>query len=263
VRGSVDWDSAGDAFLIQGLVVLVVAALVVGVRASGSVTGERERQTWEGLLLTPLESRQLIRGKVWGIIDSARPYLFAYTIPALAASLLAGPFAVYWTVYWGAMTWVAMYFMSGTGVEASVRSSGSWRSLLMTFSSAGRAALSRFTLLGLACGFFVALVCTGIMGMALPSAGGVRAVFFSVGCLVVAATLFSQGELLLTRAEAMIAQLERVSQEKDRRLTLSPARGSLFYFFGKLLRVPTDRRRKNASPRLPSEKGPDSAQLDG
>ncbi len=261
-HGAVDWESAGDAFLIQGLAVLVVAALVVGVRASGSVTGERERQTWEGLLLTPLESRQLIRGKVWGIIDAARPYLFAYTIPALAISVLAGPFAVYWTLYWWAMTWVAMYFMSGTGVEASVRSSGSWRSLLTTFGSAGRAVLSRFSLLGLACGFFVALICTAILGMALPSAAGVRAIFFSVGCLVVAATLFAQGELLLTRAETMIAQLDRVPQDKDPRLTLAPVRESLFYRFGKLLRVPTDRGRRTASPRSAS-KGPDSAQSNG
>ncbi|HWG47832.1 MAG TPA: ABC transporter permease subunit, partial [Gemmataceae bacterium] len=59
---------AGDGFLVQGLVVMLLASLVVGIRCSGAITGERERQTWEALLLTPLTAKQLIRGKLWGIM---------------------------------------------------------------------------------------------------------------------------------------------------------------------------------------------------
>src|SRR5205823_4152960 len=105
------------AFLIQGLVALVITAIGVGIRASGSIAGERENRTWEGLLITPLPSKQLIRGKIWGIIDSARPYLLAYFIPAILVSAFCGPFALYWTLYWWALTWLAIYFMAGTGIE--------------------------------------------------------------------------------------------------------------------------------------------------
>src|SRR5438105_3153832 len=56
---------AGQAFYVQSVVALLVATLLVGLRCSGAVTGERERQTWEALLLTPLPVQHLIRGKLW------------------------------------------------------------------------------------------------------------------------------------------------------------------------------------------------------
>src|SRR5262249_29396603 len=53
---------AGE-FLLQSIIAMLLGSLVVGIRCSGAVSGERERQTWEALLLTPLTARQLIRGK--------------------------------------------------------------------------------------------------------------------------------------------------------------------------------------------------------
>ena len=50
---------AGEEFYWQGFAVMLLAALLLGVRCSGAVTGERERQTWEALLLTPLETRTI------------------------------------------------------------------------------------------------------------------------------------------------------------------------------------------------------------
>jgi hypothetical protein len=82
---------AGFAFLLLGVIVLVVSSLVVGIRCSGTVSGERERQTWEALLLTPLETQSLIRNKLWGILGAAVPYVMAYTIPALLLATLVGP----------------------------------------------------------------------------------------------------------------------------------------------------------------------------
>jgi hypothetical protein len=81
----------GFAFLLLGVVVLVVGSLVVGIRCSGTVSGEREKQTWEALLLTPLETQSLIRNKLWGILGAAVPYVMAYTIPALLLATLVGP----------------------------------------------------------------------------------------------------------------------------------------------------------------------------
>ena len=46
-------------FLVQSLVVLLLASMIVGVRCSGAVTGEpRACKSWEALLLTPLTSRR-------------------------------------------------------------------------------------------------------------------------------------------------------------------------------------------------------------
>jgi ABC-type transport system involved in multi-copper enzyme maturation permease subunit len=58
--------------------VLFLATVVVGVRCSGSITGERERQTWEGLMTTSLTVEELVRGKLRGILRSTWPYVLAF-----------------------------------------------------------------------------------------------------------------------------------------------------------------------------------------
>jgi ABC-type transport system involved in multi-copper enzyme maturation permease subunit len=123
---------AADGFLVQGIVVMLLGSLVVGIRCSGSVTGERERQTWEPLLLTQLSARELVRSKLWGIMGASYIYLFAYGLPAAVVSLAAGPLAVFWVVLWLGVTVLAMYFVGAAGVWSSVRSKSSWQALLKT-----------------------------------------------------------------------------------------------------------------------------------
>jgi ABC-type transport system involved in multi-copper enzyme maturation permease subunit len=60
-----------------GVTALLVLTLAVGVRCSGSITGERERQTWDGLMTSPLTPRELVRGKLRGVLRGAWPYLIA------------------------------------------------------------------------------------------------------------------------------------------------------------------------------------------
>jgi hypothetical protein len=124
--------SAGDGFLVQGLIVMLLASLIVGIRCSGSVTGERERKTWEALLLTPLTAKQLIRGKLWGIMASSYIYLLAYAAPALILSAIGGVMALLWVLLWLAVTVLAMYYIGAAGLWASVRCNNSWRALLAT-----------------------------------------------------------------------------------------------------------------------------------
>lgn len=131
-RLAVVMPSAGNGFLVQGLLVMLLASLVVGVRCSGAVTGERERQTWEALLLTPVPAKQLIRGKLWGIMGASYVYLLAYAVPALVLSVLGGVMALLWVLLWLAVTVLAMYYIGAAGLWASVRSQNSWRALLIT-----------------------------------------------------------------------------------------------------------------------------------
>jgi ABC-type transport system involved in multi-copper enzyme maturation permease subunit len=126
-------DSTGQELLVtQARVALFLASLIVGIRCSGAVCGERERRTWEALLLTPLTAKQLIRGKLWGIMGASYAYLLAYAVPAILFSALGGQEALFWTVLWLVVTLLAMYFLGATGLYCSVRARTSWRSLLST-----------------------------------------------------------------------------------------------------------------------------------
>jgi ABC-type transport system involved in multi-copper enzyme maturation permease subunit len=126
------WPDAGMGFLVQSLVVMLVASLVVGVRCSGAITGERERMTWEALLLTPMSAKSMIHGKLWGIMAASYWYLLAYGATAVVFSVLGGAIALFWTVIWLGATVLAMYFIGAAGLFCSARSKNSWRSLLGT-----------------------------------------------------------------------------------------------------------------------------------
>ncbi len=127
---------AETGFLIQGMVVLLLAGLVVGVRCSGSVTGEREKQTWESLLTAPLSGKELIQGKLWGVTGASYWYLLAYGATAALLSVLGGALALFWTLLWLGVTVLAMYFVGAAGLYCSARSSSSGRSLLATLGMA-------------------------------------------------------------------------------------------------------------------------------
>ncbi len=118
---AVDWSGTGSGFLAQASLAMNVFGLLVAIRCSGAVTGERERQTWEPLLLSPLTVQQLIRGKLWGIMRVSFIYLAAYAVPALLMSILAGPMAVFWTVLYLGLTVLAMYYLGAVGLWSSVR----------------------------------------------------------------------------------------------------------------------------------------------
>ncbi|HEV8059377.1 MAG TPA: ABC transporter permease subunit [Gemmataceae bacterium] len=123
---------AGEGFRKQAVLALFLATLLMGLRCSGAVTGERERQTWEALLLTPLAVKQLLRGKLWGIIGASYPYLAAYAIPAMLLSLWGGFAAFFWTALLLGVSWLGMAYAGSAGLFCSARSSSSWRSLLAT-----------------------------------------------------------------------------------------------------------------------------------
>jgi ABC-type transport system involved in multi-copper enzyme maturation permease subunit len=67
-----------EVMLQLGLWSMLFATLVVGVRCSGAITGEREKQTWDGLMMTPLSVQEIVRGKLRGILRSTWPYLLGF-----------------------------------------------------------------------------------------------------------------------------------------------------------------------------------------
>jgi ABC-type transport system involved in multi-copper enzyme maturation permease subunit len=85
------WDTV-EVLAFPGIVLLVLLTVSVGVRASGTVVTERERQTWDGLLVTPISPRDLVLGKYRGIIVAARPHVIgAYLALAASVAILLTP----------------------------------------------------------------------------------------------------------------------------------------------------------------------------
>jgi ABC-type transport system involved in multi-copper enzyme maturation permease subunit len=206
-----------EVFWAQGLVAMLVASLVVGIRCSGAVTSEREGQTWEALLLTPLPVRQLIRGKLWGIIGASYPYLAAYAVPAAVVALLLDLRAFFWVVLGVVLTWLAMWFVGAAGLWSSVHARSSWRSLLTTL---GFGYVGGFLLYCVALPFigvaYVLLLATFLLidyafqtdvaGNFVMSAN----IFFLGSDLALVATFVGAAWYFLRAAETYVADRERV-----------------------------------------------------
>ena len=204
---------ADDGFYWQGVIVAVLASLTVGIRCSGAVTGEREKNTWEGLLVTPLDSRSLIRGKLWGIIGACLPYLAAYLAVALPLAFLGGLAAAFWTVLWFGVTLMAMAYIGAAGLWCSARSKSSWRSLLLTL---GFGYVGGFVLLFVPT-VLVAFIMSGVLYPVLALVARIAEPFFGANlarvftsawpialCIALAAAFCVATEVLISSAEAFI-----------------------------------------------------------
>jgi ABC-type transport system involved in multi-copper enzyme maturation permease subunit len=212
--------NAGKGFLVQGLVVMLLASLVVGIRCSGAVTGERERRTWEALLLTPLSAKQMIRGKLWGIMAASYVYLLAYAAPAILLSAFGGVLALFWVLLWLAVTVLAMYYVGAAGLWCSVRARNSWRALLGTLAAGyvGGLALYACSMLVI---FPVTLILSAILASidrqlgtqlqtsATPFFTIDHRAFFIATCLGLALIFWSMSRAFLSRAIRWVADRER------------------------------------------------------
>jgi hypothetical protein len=217
---------ADGTFFVQGAVGALLFSLLVGIRCSGSVSGERERQTWEALLLTPLEVRQLIRGKLWGIMFVSYVYLAVYAVPALLLSLLAGPVAVFWVVLWLGVTVLAMYYLGAAGMWSSVRSRGSWRSLLSTLGFGYVGGFIVYVCLSpviLIIALFILIILTLIdlrfsTSLAPGTAGGTMTFlvcFWIATCIGLALVCWIVARLFLRSAQKWVADRERTRHWED------------------------------------------------
>ncbi|HEX5272095.1 MAG TPA: hypothetical protein VFW33_16475, partial [Gemmataceae bacterium] len=119
-----------DPFIFQGVLFVLAATLVVTVRASGAITSERERNTWDSLRLTPLKARAFLSGKLHGLFDAVLPYYVAYLVPALLLSVVGGPVAFIATMASVVIVWPLIYYAAACGLRASSGARNTWRSLL-------------------------------------------------------------------------------------------------------------------------------------
>ena len=92
---------------------------LIGLRAAVTIASERQRATWDSLLMSPLEGREIVVGKLWGSLYAMRwlvgSVLFAWSL-ALACE----------AIDWGMYVYVVFDVL---GVGAFMAALGLWLSL--------------------------------------------------------------------------------------------------------------------------------------
>lgn len=138
---------------IVGTLVACLLLLAVAVRAAGGITGERQKQTLDVLLTTPLELEAILTGKWYGSVLSIRwgwlwlGSILMFGVITGGLSLLALPLiALCWIVY--------ANFLATLGLMYSVRFSSTLRATMATL----------LTTLGLWFGPGLLLACCGVLG---------------------------------------------------------------------------------------------------
>ncbi len=217
---------ASLGFLVQGLVAMFVASLVVGIRCSGSIAVEREKQTWEAVLLTPMTAKQIVLVKMWGVMGAGLWYLLAYAAPAVSLSAFGGPMALFLTVLWVALTVLAMYFIGAAGLWCSVRARDSWRSLLHTMAVGYLGGLMLYIVTSPFIGILygILLLCillldmflgTNLYGLVRASWANFFQVFFVSSCIVLVIAFWLLAQLFLARCVRWIADRDRTRHWHD------------------------------------------------
>jgi ABC-type transport system involved in multi-copper enzyme maturation permease subunit len=156
---------------IAGTGLASIALLGVAVRAAGSVSGERERQTLDGLLASPLDSREVFFGKWVGSVLSVR-WLWTWLLLIWGMGCFMGgllPFAVpllvaAWLAYAAAFAQVGLFF--------SMASRSSMRATVWTI----------LVLAGVCFGHWLPWMCCGFgMMMTGPGSGAEEIIRFQAG----------------------------------------------------------------------------------
>ena len=226
---------ASVGFLVQSIVVLLLASFIVGIRCSGAVSGERERQSWEAMLLTPVSAKQLVHGKLWGVLHASFVYLLAYGSLAVVLSTFGGLLALCWTVLWLAVTCLAMYYVGAAGIWCSVKSKNSWRALLGTIGIGYLGGLALYIVISpailLLAGLFIILTSladlifkTQVTGVAAAGISSSWNLFFAASCVGLALIFYLMSRFFLNWAQRYIADRERTRHWQDNHLFRRPRR---------------------------------------
>jgi ABC-type transport system involved in multi-copper enzyme maturation permease subunit len=164
--------AGGSAIPVSWLIQWTIA-----LRAAVAIASEREHATWDTLLLTELDGREIVRAKIWGNLYSLRGFIAAASIIwTLAALVGALELWAYWTSI--ANTVVISIFITAAGVWISLASSTATRAMTWTIG---------IWLLAGASFAFVALIVVGVIALVIVI-GWMYWIFLSRGAFVPSAT---------------------------------------------------------------------------
>jgi ABC-type transport system involved in multi-copper enzyme maturation permease subunit len=129
----IDWAKSGLTITV-GESAMFVSWLIqwaIGLRAAVAISSERERGTWDAILTSPLQGREIVRAKVWGSLHALRwlfaAILLAWTVAVACAALPNEQYA-----RWVIGTIVLSAFMAAVGVRTSLAVSTATRAMSLT-----------------------------------------------------------------------------------------------------------------------------------
>lgn len=108
--------------------------ILLGARASGLVTIEKERDCWISLLATPLTGSEIMRGKMLGNLYAARWGFFLLLFAWVLAAILDSRYLLVGAIMAGAFL-VCAWFVTNFGLFFSLRSATSMRAMGLTLLS--------------------------------------------------------------------------------------------------------------------------------
>ena len=120
---------------IAGTLLATLLVLAIGVRAAGSIGAEREKQTMDGLLSSPLDVSAIIRAKWWGSIHSGRWLFFLLGI-VWCMGLITGGMSVLALPLMLALVWTYAAFMASLGLFFAAATKTSLRAMMQTLGTA-------------------------------------------------------------------------------------------------------------------------------
>lgn len=197
------------AIIVLAVTQFVGSALFVGIRAAGSITSERERQTWDSLLVTRMDAHQLLRGKLWGHVDAVWPYQLCYLVPVAAAAWFEDPWLFAGVIYAWLASWIVLYYFGAIGISVSVTAASTWRAILATMLSS-LASLAGFQI---ALSYFVAFLWIGLVAIMVPAAWQPSVIGISLAIAPIPALLWlgAAAEERLEKAEQVLIDVDHAA----------------------------------------------------
>ncbi|MHC5541177.1 ABC transporter permease, partial [Singulisphaera rosea] len=103
----------------------------VGLRAAVTIASERERGTWDAILTSPLEAKEILRAKLWGSLYALRQ-LFVAAIVAWWIAAIADAIPYWQAVVWTIEVFVVSTFMAIAGLRSSLANATATKAMAVT-----------------------------------------------------------------------------------------------------------------------------------
>lgn len=128
-----DWARAQMTLWIGGTGWLLCCLIewAIGLRAAVAIASERERGTWDALMTSPLEGREIVRGKLYGSLFAIR-WLIVAAILAWALGAAVGALMASDALRWSIEIVVVGAFMAAVGVRMSLACPTATRAMSIT-----------------------------------------------------------------------------------------------------------------------------------
>ncbi len=143
----------------------------IGLRAAVSIASERERGSWDGLLMSPLEPGEMVQAKLYGSIRAiaamAIAFVLAWTIARISGAVGTRPY-----VEWLAATATGSIYMAAVGVRCSLAQPSATRAMTWTIAlwlvAVAFVAISAFSLIMIGAMIFLAIWQAAVQYLIVP-----------------------------------------------------------------------------------------------